>query len=1691
MVLPNIPKLKKEVKVQDGKGGPGLSSQYPTIASMLQPSAMGTTSVSSVAQATPQVPYDSYVNVLSAIKNRNNVFSVLPEEEEEKPIYSFDTSKTMTTTPSVIKKNENLVKLVNEATDAGVDKTLAERLAYGGNIPKLRELIKAYKPTQKRSLESLTKVVLPALGETGKELLQFPQRAIASVALDVPAGILSLIQGKKVEPEYQPTGRWQQAVLGKEPIKGAQKRVGEAFSKSYETLTKVGLPKDVSIGASLALAPAIIGGLTGLDLTIGGGAEKNIAKQSAKIAVLKDWRLIAKELEPVVKGSKESIEALAKGLVDVVNPKEVETVIRTASKEVAEMGAKAVAPKLQPLAKEARKYKSAEEFVKSEPVLYHGTKANIESVEQLSPVEYGDPQALFGPGIYLTDTPSVAQGYAKTKGTGAMGKILSGKISSDAKLLNLDEKLPDDLVETFDNFLNAERGDLLKGDDTVLGLTGREAIQKIRGILAEARIPKYEAGDEFFDFEQTLSEKFGYDGFFHRGGIGKATGEHNVAILFDYGDPIKKVKLTDIFNQVAKGIKGAVPTAEQQVGKFPKVVEAVKGEAKKDIPKVADFPTIKKVTELERAYKDLGNGTDIIKVADQSLSPTEIDPQKAGLYSKFRQTLEDKKVDFIEYVQDSWYRVRNLMNRKDVKISEATNPYEKEALFHGRVKARLEEGMKIADNINNDIQETSKASGYSFDDIVDEINDYLVASHAPERNAILGEKAAGITTKEAKEVVSRIESSPLWPQIKRISESIRNLNKKTLQILLDGKVITQELYDDLTKKYSKHVPLNRIFEETENIDTVLTSRGFDVWSTGLKRAKGSEREVDDILKNVLANYDQAVVRAEKNIVDNATLQFARDNSHLGVFKEVKPPQIPVAKVTHKEAIDVDFFDKVIDFAKSLGAKVSTKGQPGRRLGYFQAPSDVVRKVATPREVLSHEVGHFFDNKFDLKKRFFKRGESKEVAEEMIAWMKEIGESQNRIKNTKERFADSFEWWLTNRALAEESLPLFSKEMERIIKDIPELKPLLDIKPSGKFTVKGIQELIFRPSAEKLIHDPTILSLRENGKPVYLKIEDPNLAVALKGINLEKLKGFWKVVGVYSRFYAGLATRHNLEFALPNKIRDMQEMIVYLASQKDMGFKSGLKAVAKDIKFQNARDILDYMKGVDSEGAQLYKQMMMDGGTTGGMALSTKKQLSIDIEKMRKIAQSKPRQVAQKTMELIDNWNTLFEDSTRLSVYRTALEQGATRHRAAILAKESTINFNKFGKGGPVINAVWMFSNASIQGSTKMLRAMRNPKVATTVATAVGVAVSAANEWNDTVDPNWREGVSKWDKLNSLNIVIPTDAISEKFPLIEKNKGITYVTIPVSWGLKPLKVMWDYAYDIAKDKGQNIGDMSSAMLTAFLESYNPVGGTDVLSAIVPTSLDMPVELGRNRQWSGSKIKPDLNWNNKFTPSSIRYFSNLNDTTMGKLFIKLTDKISEKTGTRIEISPADINYVFNQSIGGAGRTGFKFLNTINAIGTDEKVIINDIPFISRFLRHYEEENIRGTSKIFEELKKVYKGRAKEDFSTNLEAESMYEELKKMPPDQAYEVFEDLRFTYPDVAKKINKIIDEEEKNLSADERLINGLGVENGDRANFIYGILQETPEDEKYDVYQNFIDKGIISKKVDKQIQSLLEGSKSP
>ncbi|MDQ5955615.1 MAG: hypothetical protein QG621_618 [Patescibacteria group bacterium] len=1068
---------------------------------------------------------------------------------------------------------------------------------------------------------------------------------------------------------------------------------------------------------------------------------------------------------------------------------------------------------------------------------------------------------------------------------------------------------------------------------------------------------------------------------------------------------------------------------------------------------VAGMGALRKTTATPNQMSQAG------RLVDDLVPPGGVDipPTTAAQAEKISDTLSSSKTvaqkfktvftNIVEHVQNSEERVRQLTTQKN--LNTATDPYEIMTLYHGRVGKKIEEGYQRAEEIADDI---ISFSGRNKTDVLDgrqEVNDYLQALHAGERNAAHGEGAAGMTTEDAAEILKKAS-----PEVKAVAKKAQDLNNKTLDLLKDSGVITPELYTTLRTKYKNHVPLQRVMDEQDDIGAVLSGRGFDVRSTGVKAAKGSNRQVADILTNIVNNYEQAVLRSEKNIVDQATLKFVRNNAD--DLKNIAGVRKPRAVGTR--------FDTPRKVEELQGMEWETPFTPkeiNEALG--QAEMEVLTQMelstAGKRIFLDHDATRAEGNVMGMKSTF-------------PDWVPE----HLREKDLFDKVISQYNKGIAQRGNATKQKELYdvmqNEIASRVPMDVRDEMALTEISKGSEVRASLVEKVKAKKGATifESTNDPKILQLFEEGRPVWIEFKDEKLAIAFRGVGREKLGVLLNSVGAFTRFYSGLATRFNPEFALPNKIRDLQETMTFLASQGDVGFKGAAKTAVVDPASMKA--VLDGVRGADTPGAKLYNEMRSLGGTTGGMGLSTRKQTQLNIDKIFNIASSRPRQAAQKLVEYVDNWNTIFEDSTRLSVYKIALEKGATKERAAFLAKEASINFNRSGRGGPVLNALWMFSNASIQGSTKMIRAMKNPKVAAAVGATIMGSVAAVSEWNDRVDPDWRDKVTKWDRINGLPIVLPTEDGSTR-----------YMVIPISWGLKPILVMSNAGYDSVSGVDVDPLDATQRILSSFVDAYNPVGGTDFTSAVTPTILDAPVEVARNQSWSGSLIRP-IPYNNE--PKDIQYFQSLADTKQGRIAIETTKKLQENYG--ILMSPADVDYVITQYIGGAGRSIKKTNEVLYGLSSDDPMPpADEWPFVSRFLRmRTSEETGQGAGGEIEKLKNSLSDQARERFQTNEEAEATYKTMKELPQEVAAERFEVLKETNPILADKIVEIAKDEKKGLTYEDKLVKALGVENGERARYLLEQFNKEKSDEgKAALWEEYQTKGLITKQVSEQLRYLL------
>ena len=119
---------------------------------------------------------------------------------------------------------------------------------------------------------------------------------------------------------------------------------------------------------------------------------------------------------------------------------------------------------------------------------------------------------------------------------------------------------------------------------------------------------------------------------------------------------------------------------------------------------------------------------------------------------------------------------------------------------------------------------------------------------------------------------------------------------------------------------------------------------------------------------------------------------------------------------------------------------------------------------------------------------------------------------------------------------------------------------------------------------------------------------------------------------------------------------------------------------------------------------------------------------------RPILSAKPGITGKKLFLLardtINDVNLGVENGIRLAAYKNLRERGVSKAQAASLAKNLTVNFNRRGTLGPVMNSMYLFYNASMQGTARILAATKSKSVRKVLYAAVlsGVLIEILNRF---------------------------------------------------------------------------------------------------------------------------------------------------------------------------------------------------------------------------------------------------------------------------------------------------------------------------------------------------------------------------
>jgi len=105
-----------------------------------------------------------------------------------------------------------------------------------------------------------------------------------------------------------------------------------------------------------------------------------------------------------------------------------------------------------------------------------------------------------------------------------------------------------------------------------------------------------------------------------------------------------------------------------------------------------------------------------------------------------------------------------------------------------------------------------------------------------------------------------------------------------MKMKLDAELITQDLYDALTGGYQNYVPLKG---NAEREFRRKIGKGFSVTGKDIIKAKGRRSMANNPFVQALLDYEDTIIRAEKNKVMQTdgikTVSLSKDKTHESFF----------------------------------------------------------------------------------------------------------------------------------------------------------------------------------------------------------------------------------------------------------------------------------------------------------------------------------------------------------------------------------------------------------------------------------------------------------------------------------------------------------------------------------------------------------------------------------------------------------------------------------------------------------------------------------------------------------------------------------------------------------------------------------------------------------------------------------------
>ena len=539
-----------------------------------------------------------------------------------------------------------------------------------------------------------------------------------------------------------------------------------------------------------------------------------------------------------------------------------------------------------------------------------------------------------------------------------------------------------------------------------------------------------------------------------------------------------------------------------------------------------------------------------------------------------------------------------------------------------------------------------------------------------------------------------------------------------------------------------------------------------------------------------------------------------------------------------------------------------------------------------------------------------------------------------------------------------------------------------------------------------------IGFKDNGKEWVIVVRDKRIGEAFNRTNMSDSGVIMQWFSNVNRFFSAIHTSLSPEFVLVNFVRDFQTAMINLQSDKQtiaqLKDVEGLsKQVMKDVK-NAAIGLKEFIREnkTDTEWSDLAREFSAEGGRIDFFGFRDARDFEKNLnDYIKDTTAAGARRWKNRMLEFVGEYNAVFENTMRLSTYKNVrdafisngMAEADAKRRAADVARNLTVNFSQKGEKTQALNSLYLFFNASVQGTVRMFQAMLKRPPGQRGMTRVQKIMSSIALFG------FAQGI-----INSLLAGDDEDGINRYRQVdLKTRERQAHIYLP---GFDVfIKIPLPYGYNIPYAIGDSLAALmmghttgpkaASHLFSTTVDSFLPFswGGSDNLlisstKTISPTLFDPLIDLAVNESYFGQPIYKEAPYGSADPPSERYWSSTAAPFKSVSRFINAITGGSQVKAGWASIPPDIFEHIWETTVGSAGRFVTKTTNLAWSIGPmpgrithpeSRDIIWSKVPFARRFFHDptasknrfaydkysYYEQSIRSATSLNTGIKEVY--------------------------------------------------------------------------------------------------------------------------